>query len=91
MRQEITNPRRVVVLVESDDGDQDGWDVFDVDRCRWEWAGMDDRGTRATVTVSGAFHRIRRSPERDAQFQAAMDRAAAELAEPPQIGGPDGS
>jgi hypothetical protein len=63
MKQEFTNPRRVVVLVEEADGKQDGWDVFEVASARWEWAGMDRNGARATITVTGSFHRISRSPE----------------------------
>lgn len=87
MRQEFVNPRRVVVLVEEADGNQDGWDVFDVATAKWEWAGMDRNGARATITVTGSFHRIRKSPE---DFDA-LQPPARELAEPlREIGGPDG-
>ena len=89
MKQEIRDPRRVVVLIEEADGSQVGWDVFDVSTAQWAWAGLDRNGARATITVTGSFHRIGKSPEEG--YQEALDQAGAELVEPPrEIGGPDG-
>ena len=48
---------RVVVVIEDDDGNQDVWDVFHVDRLDWTFTGLGSRGSRARLVVEGAFHR----------------------------------
>lgn len=50
----------VVVLIQRRDGTQEGWQVFDTTDLSWEFVGMDDRGTRAELTVRGSFYRMAR-------------------------------
>jgi len=59
--QEFLRPRRVVVLIEDYDGQQHGWEVTD-GRASWSfegigWSEAAGTGTKATMTVTGRFHR----------------------------------
>jgi hypothetical protein len=62
--EQFPNPRRVVVLVEAQDGTQHGFE-FDGGTVKWEWTGQADgptwgNGSAGRVTVEGRFHRKNR-------------------------------
>lgn len=47
----------VIVLIQTDDGDEYTWTVTDPDVCRWDIASYGPYGPEATLTVRGRFHR----------------------------------
>ena len=60
----FTNARRVVVLVEADDGEQHGFEI-DGGTVRWEFTGVGEgsrwgTGALGKITVEGRFHRKNR-------------------------------
>lgn len=58
--QEFTNAKRVVVLIEGQDGLEHGWEVFNPRQVDWEFYGIIGGSSHATMTVSGEFHRMTR-------------------------------
>jgi hypothetical protein len=67
------NIRRIVILVEENDGTQHGYEVISPTVCSWQWAGLGAGGSHADVFVSGVMHRKSRDPE----LQAKVDEITA--------------
>lgn len=63
----------LVVLALDNSGRQIGWHVFNVDEMTWEFAGIGDNGSKATVKVAGDFHRM------DRQALDALNEAGLEI------------
>lgn len=55
----VTDVVEMVVLMRRSDGTQTGWRVFNAE-ASWQWAGIGQQGSRASVIASGDFHRMSR-------------------------------
>ena len=58
--QDFSGARRVVVLIEMPSGQQHGWEIGNPGLVKWEWAGLVNNSTHATITVRGEFYRMGR-------------------------------
>lgn len=73
----------VIVLIQTDDGDEHTWTVTDPDVCRWDIASFSPFGPEATLTVRGQFHR-RKTTTASRDISNRMRARMHELNPPPQ-------
>jgi hypothetical protein len=78
--QDIPNAREVILLIEDADGRQHGWKIHNPANVRWTWDGSKggNEGAQGTVTASGTFQRMSKSP-RSREIEAKMIAAIETL------------
>lgn len=78
--QNIPNARKVVLLIEDENGREFGWMIHNPANVRWSNYSMVNGSAHATIMASGEFQRMSKSP-RSREIEARLNHEITELEE----------